>query len=930
MEPSGMEPRQHVLMCRERSTWPCWLMAALLWLLGSAMPLSAQPVVLDEASSCTDITAHLQIYTDPSNQVDIRTLLTPAYQHQFMPLKRARLWLNRPDATTWIKFEIAPGDPHQPNRLLHLGHASLSEATLFAVDGSGKIINPRSVDPTFDDSDSRAALKQVFLIKPVSQSTTYYLRLHHPLPIALDPTIWVPNALLQKIEWFQWMSGTFFGLMTAVILFNLLMFFANREPANLYYGAFLLSMTLLQALIDGKFFNLVPIDAKWLGKSAILAVLLTNYTALRFARVFLLQDAHEGRWSRLNRLGEWIVILAALSALFLSNIVLLYQLALACSALFTLFLLLLSLYRAQQGYRPALYYFCGRMLLLPVLLMMILHALGGTDIQILAGKGVMGVAAIEGIILSLALLHRIRLMEQWHLAERHQDERRQVEIRARHELIAKITQELRDPLSGIHGMSELLIDADLGKDEKNQARTIHQAAEKAIYLVDRAQNTVGLESDTLQIHVDEFDLQQLLDEVVAQARLIADPQRITLTVALDPRLAETAQGDPRRIKQALVELVSNAIAAIHAGEVRIGVEALSESPGLRFTVSDQGPGIPEPIQQLLDLPLHRMLVELESREQGGLGLPIVKWLVTGMGGQLSFVSHAGRGSSISFTLPSPELLPVSSSTAADGIRLSGQRILIVEGNETIRDTLLIRCRRWGMDALAASNSNQAIALIRDQGHLGKGFDFLLLEQESTPLSGLELALKINQEGLSPSPVMILLLGFGAAPTSERLRHAGIAKVLTKPIHGAQLQRLLGDLLPRKAIESTSHSPDADSRVLIFERDPATLDHLRKLFLKLKVSVEGVSERSSLLQRIKQTHYDLILIHHEPPLLDALDLGQRIRAWELQSNRLPTPLVVIDGPDRPESDWQASGINARLEPPFELEPLRRLMAQWCGD
>lgn len=925
-----MEPRQNALMRLGSSAWSDWLLASMLWLLSSAMSLSAQPVVLDDTSSSTEISAHLQIYIDPSNQLDLQTLLTPAYQYQFMPLKRSRLWLNRPDATTWIKFEIAPGDPQQSNRLLYLGHSSPSEATLFTVDETGKISDSHAVDQPPGSADNHNAFKQVFLIKPAPHSTIYYLRLHHPLPIALDPTIWTPNALLQKIEWFQWMSGTFFGLMAAIILFNLLMFFANREPANLYYGAFLLSMTLLQALIDGKFFSLVPIDTKWLGKTAILAVLLTNYTALRFARVFLLQDAREGPWSRLSRLGEWIIIFTALSALFLSSVMPLYQLALAYSALFTLFLLLFSLYRAQQGYRPALYYFCGRMLLLPVLLMMILHALGGTDIQILAGKGVMGVAAIEGIILSLTLLHRIRSMEQWHLAERHQDERRQVEIRARRKLIAKITQELRDPLSGIHGMSELLADADLGEDERRQARAIQQAADKAIYLVDRAQNTVGLESNTLQIHVEEFNLQQLLNEVVAQTRLIADPQLITLTVAIDPSLTESAQGDPRRIKQALLELLSNAIQAIQTGEVRIAVEPLGENAGLRFTVSDQGPGLPEPIQQLLDLPLHQMLVELEARGQSGLGLPIVKWLVAGMGGQLRFVSRTGHGTSVSFTLPNSLPPPVSSPMITGSTRLAGRRILIVEANETIRDTLLTRCRRWGMDAVAVGNSSRAIAQIRDQHHLGKEFDFLLIEQESAPLTGLELALKLKQEGLSPAPVMILLIGIGTVPAAEQLSQAGIARVLTKPIHGIHLQRLLGELLPDKGDESSPHSPHADSRVLILERDPATLEQLRNLFSRLQVSTEEVSECSTLLQRIKQSRYDLLLVRHAPPLLDAIVVGQQIRAWELQSNRLPTPLAVIDGPNRPERDWQSSGINARLEQPFDLEQLRRLLTQWRGD
>ena len=227
--------------------------------------------------------------------------------------------------------------------------------------------------------------------------------------------------------------------------------------------------------------------------------------------------------------------------------------------------------------------------------------------------------------------------------------------RAKSRFLADLGHEVRTPLTGVLGMSELLLDGPLAPGQRRQVEAIHGAGRHLLQLVDEALDLARLEAGRLRLEPRPFALRALVAEVAALQGPLARERGLRFTTRIDGDLAPAWRGDVLRVKQVLFNLLGNAIKFTAEGEVGLHVGAASAGGGLCFTVQDTGPGLD--LAQRARL-FHRFEQGGAPRPGGsGLGLAISRELVVAMGGSIRVLGDAGCGTRFVVELPLEALVP---------------------------------------------------------------------------------------------------------------------------------------------------------------------------------------------------------------------------------------------------------------------------------
>jgi signal transduction histidine kinase len=229
--------------------------------------------------------------------------------------------------------------------------------------------------------------------------------------------------------------------------------------------------------------------------------------------------------------------------------------------------------------------------------------------------------------------------------------------RAKSDLLAKVSHELRTPLSAILGYAEMLQEGPYGDLTEKQDRYLSRIIENSGYLNEQVEDLLDLSrisSETLEVQLYEFELEAALDQAVSQIQPAATEKNLDFHLTVAPDVPQQLMGNAIRFQQILVNLCTNAIKFTSAGQVHVSVE-MANADHWRIRVSDSGKGIPQ--QELADIfqPFHQIGVTMIRGQSGvGLGLTIVKELVTALGGKIEVESELEKGSTFTVTLP---LLP---------------------------------------------------------------------------------------------------------------------------------------------------------------------------------------------------------------------------------------------------------------------------------
>ena len=368
---------------------------------------------------------------------------------------------------------------------------------------------------------------------------------------------------------------------------------------------------------------------------------------------------------------------------------------------------------------------------------------------------------------------------------------------AKGEFLANMSHEIRTPMNGVIGTLQLLEDTGLSDEQKDFVQTAHKSAEALLAILNDILDLSKIEAGKLQFENIAFNLRQIISDIVILHSLKAEQQGVELRQTIDEKLPAYIMGDPTRMRQVIVNLVSNALKFTREGEVAIAVEVLSadsQSVQLKISVTDTGIGIPAEAQENL----FKAFTQADgstTRKYGGtgLGLAIVSQLVEMMQGELGVESEEGRGSSFwfiaSFAIAEQQEEKSSEKTVAQTALAIDARILLVEDNPINQMVASKMLEKFGLKPELANNGVEALDKLQQQD-----FDLVLMDCQMPEMDGFEATKEVRRQNLttadgSPLPIVAMTANVMSGDR-ERCLEVGMDDYIGKPVKRDKLEEVL--------------------------------------------------------------------------------------------------------------------------------------------
>jgi signal transduction histidine kinase len=382
--------------------------------------------------------------------------------------------------------------------------------------------------------------------------------------------------------------------------------------------------------------------------------------------------------------------------------------------------------------------------------------------------------------------------------------------RAKSEFLANMSHEVRTPMTGILSMSSHLLGMPISAEQRECVSIIQTSGESLLTIINDILDVSRIEAGRLSIEPMPFDLAAMVDEVVNLVSDKAEEKSLELIVRFAPDVPRRVVGDAGRIRQALMNLVANAIKFTHDGSIYINIEKLAGDPmsvTLQLAVEDTGIGIPPDKLASVFEKFTQADGSITRRYGGtGLGLAISKQLVELMGGEISVASTYGVGSTFSIVLGLP--LDVAAPLHPPVGSLEDTRILVVHHHEKARAVLVEQIAAWNAEARGVATVSDAVAALRAAHAAGVPYHLALVAHDASNRDAESLG-KANRDDPSlGGPGLVLLTTRGQLAEAQRLQAAGFDVYLTRP---ARPKALSSTLCAVRAARQTAKPDTAATR-----------------------------------------------------------------------------------------------------------------------